>query len=145
MINVELVRTLHEIWNTGKLELIESVYASDFTGYWPASSEVPVRRGIEGVRLGVQRTRTAFPDWHEQVLDVFGAEEKVASRYVSTGTHSGPFWGLEPTYKRIEIQEISIFRCAGGRIVEQWCIFDELARLQQLGVHEAYLRRMLKL
>ena len=145
MTNIELVRTLHEIWNTGKLELIESVYASDFTGHWPASSEVPVRRGVEGVQFSIQRTRTAFPDWHEQVLDVFGQEEKVASRYVSTGTHSGPYWGLEPTGKRIEIQEISIFRCAGGLVVEQWCIFDELARLQQLGVQEAYLRRMLKL
>ena len=112
MTNVELVRTLHEIWNTGKLDLSESVYASDFAGYWPASSEVPVRRGVEGV---------------------------------STPTHSGPYWGLEPTGKRIEIQEISILRCAGGRVVEQWCIFDELARLQQLGVREAYLRRMLKL
>jgi predicted ester cyclase len=100
---------------------------------------------VEAVRLGVQRTRTAFPDWHEQVLDVFGVGEKVASRYISTGTHSGPYGDLEPTGKRIEIQEISIYRCAGGRIVEQWCIFDELARLQQLGVHEAYLRKMLKL
>ena len=51
----------------------------------------------------------------------------------------------EPTGKRIEISEISIFRCAGGRVVEQWCIFDELARLQQLGVSEAYLRKMLRL
>jgi len=58
---------------------------------------------------------------------------------------AGPYWGLEPTGKCIEIQKISIFRCAGGRVVEQWCIFDELARLQQLGVHPAYLRRMLKL
>ena len=91
------------------------------------------------------RVRTAFPDWHEQVLDVFGAEEKVASRYVSTGTHSGLFWGLEPTGKHIEIQGISILRCAGGRIVQEWCIFDELATLQQLGVREAYLRKMLKL
>jgi len=109
--NIELVRTQHEIWNTGKLELIESVYAPDFVGYWPASSQVPLRRGVEGVRLGVQRIRTAFPDWNEQVLDVFGAEERVASRYVSTGTHSGQYWGLEPTGKRIEIQEIYFLLC----------------------------------
>lgn len=91
------------------------------------------------------RVRRAFPDWHEQVLDVFGVEEKVASRYVSTGTHSGLFWGLEPTGKHIEIQGISSLRCAGGRLVQEWYIFDELARLQQLGVREAYLRKMLKL
>jgi hypothetical protein len=40
---------------------------------------------------------------------------------------------------------MSIFRIAGGRIAEQWCMFDELARLQQLGVDETYLRKVLKL
>ena len=145
MTSLELVQTLHEIWNTGKTELIDDVYDPNFVGYWPPSSEVPIRRGIEGIRFGVRRIRTAFPDWHEQVLEVFGTGEKVASRYVSTGTHSGPYWGLEPTGKRIEVQEISIFHCAGGRIIEQWCLIDELARLQQLEVDEIYLRKMLKL
>ena len=40
------------------------------------------------------------------------------------------FWGIEPTGKRIEIQEISIFRIADERIVEQWCMFDDPARLR---------------
>jgi predicted ester cyclase len=79
------------------------------------------------------------------VADVFGSADRVASRYVSTGTHQGPFWGIEPTGRRIEIQEISIFRIADGRIAEQWCMFDDLARLQQLGVGPEYLRKVLKI
>jgi steroid delta-isomerase-like uncharacterized protein len=134
MNNIDLVKALHQIWNTGDLTLIDSVYADDFLAHWPPSSEVPERRGIEGIRFGVGRIRTAFPDWHEQVMDVFGSGDRVASRYVSTGTHKGAFWGIEPTGRRIEIQEISIFRIAEDRIVEQWCMFDDLARLQQLGV-----------
>jgi hypothetical protein len=85
-----------------------------------------------GIRFGVGRIRTAFPDWYEQVVDVFGSGDTVASRYVSTGTHTGTFWGIEPTGRRIEIQEISIVRIANDRIVEQWCMFDDLARLQLL-------------
>jgi steroid delta-isomerase-like uncharacterized protein len=144
MSDVDLIHSLHEIWNTGNLALIDNVYAPDFLAHWPASSEVPERRGIEGVRFGVTRIRTAFPDWHERVLDVFGSADRVASRYVSTGTHRGTFWGIEPTGRRIEIEEISIFRIAGGRVAEQWCMFDELARLQQLGVGVDYLRKILK-
>ena len=106
MNNIDLAKALHQIWNTGDLALIESVYARDFLAHWQASSEVPERRGIEGARFGVARIRTAFPDWHEQVVDVFGSGDKVASRYVSTGTHKGTFWGIEPTGRRIEIQEI---------------------------------------
>jgi predicted ester cyclase len=78
-------------------------------------------------------------------LDVFGSDDRVASRYVSTGTHQGAFWGLEPTGRHIEIQEMSIFRIADGRIAEQWCMFDDLARLQQLGVSPEHLRKILKI
>src|SRR6185295_17928434 len=87
------------------------------------------------------RTSMAFPDWHERVLDVFGSADMVASRYSQqdrcvwvgrhgcpTATHRGTYRGLEPTGKRVEIQEISIFRIAGDRVAEQWCMFDELAR-----------------
>src|ERR1700755_861910 len=87
MNNIDLVKSLHPIWNSGDLALIDSVYAHDFLAHWPASSEVPERRGTEGIRFAVERIRTAFPDWQEQVLDVFGSGDRVASRYASTGTH----------------------------------------------------------
>jgi steroid delta-isomerase-like uncharacterized protein len=143
--NVALAHRLHEIWNTGNVELIGEVYARDFIAHWPASSEVPERRGIAGIRFGVERIRRAFPDWHEKVLDLFGSGDRVVSRYLSTGTHRGTFWGIEATGKRIEIQEISIFRIVEGRIAEQWCMFDELARLQQIGATADDLRRALRL
>ena len=31
------------------------------------------------------------------------------------------------------------------RIAEQWCMFDDLARLQQLGVTPEHLRKVLKI
>jgi steroid delta-isomerase-like uncharacterized protein len=145
MNTIDLVKALHRIWNTGDLASIERVYARDFLAHWPPSSEVPERRGSEGIRFGVERIRTAFPDWHEEVLDVFGAGDRVASRYVSSGTHKGTFWGIEPTGRRIEIQEMSIFRIADGRIAEQWCMFDDLARLRQLRVSPEHLRKVLKM
>jgi steroid delta-isomerase-like uncharacterized protein len=145
MNNIELVKTFHHIWSTGDLALIDSVYAPDFLAHFPASSEIPERRGIEGIRFGVARIRTAFPDWHEEVVDVFGAGDRVASRFVSTGTHRGAFWGIEATGRRVEIQEISIYRIADGRIAEQWCMFDDLARLQQLNVSPEHLRKVLKM
>src|ERR1043165_8729660 len=76
MNNIDLVKALHQIWNTGDLALIDSIYAQDFLAHWPPSSEVPERRGIEGIRFGVERIRTAFPDWHEEVIDVFGSGDR---------------------------------------------------------------------
>jgi predicted ester cyclase len=145
MENIEIARALHQLWSTGDHALINKVYAPDFVAHWPPSSEVPERRGVEGIRFGVDRIRTAFPDWDEEVLDIFGSGDKVTSRYVSSGTHVGEFWGIPATEKKVEIHEISIYRCANGHIVEQWCMFDELARLRQLGVDDMQLRRALKL
>jgi ketosteroid isomerase-like protein len=45
-----LVRRLHEIWNTGDVAAIEDVYAADFVAHFPPSTELPERRGLEGVR-----------------------------------------------------------------------------------------------
>ena len=108
--------------------------------------EIPIRRGLDDIRLGVARVRTAFPDWHEEVFDIFGCGEKVVSRYVSRDTHRGLYWGVQPSGLRIEVQEISIFRCGPDeRVVEQWCPIDELARLQSLRVSDTYLRKVLRL
>jgi len=85
MMTSDLVHGLHQIWNTGNLDMIDSVYASDFLAHWPASFEIPERRGIDGIRLGVTRIRTAFHDWHERELDVFGSADKVAS--AASGGH----------------------------------------------------------
>ena len=57
---------------------------------------------------------------------------KVVTRYVSTGVHSGHFIGVAPTGKHIRLDEISIYRLQNGLVAEQWCLTDEtLAR--QLG------------
>ena len=142
MDNRDLVRALHEIWNTGDVDRIGDVYAEDFVAHWPPSSEIPERRGLDGVRFGVARIRTAFPDWRETILDLVCEGDKVATRYVSTGTHEGRFWGLTATGRRVEIHEISIYRIADGRVAEQWCLFDELARLKQIGVSPEDFKRI---
>lgn len=128
-----LVRRLHDIWNTGDLAAIEEVYAPDFVAHFPPSSELAERRGLDGVRRGITRIRAAFPDWFEQVEDLVEERDRVVSRYTSRGTHRGPFWGLPPTGRPVTVPEISIFRIAKGRIAEQWCLLDELGRMEQLG------------
>ena len=43
---------------------------------------------------------------------------------------------LLPTGVRITVHEMSIYRIAQGKVIEQWCCIDELDRLIQLGVVE---------
>ena len=131
-----IVRRLHEAWNTGDLAAVDEIYAEDFVGHFPPSSHLPDRRGREGAREGIRRAKTAFPDWHEAVEAMVTEGNTVVTRYTSTGTHLGEFRGLPglaPTGRKITVPEISIYRVAGGKVAEQWCLLDELGRLQQLG------------
>ncbi len=43
-------------------------------------------------------------------------------------THQGTFLGLPPIGKQIEIEAISIFRIANGKIVERWGLNTDLMR-----------------
>ena len=131
-----IVRRLHEAWNTGDLAAVDAIYAEDFVGHFPPSSHLPDRRGREGAREGIRRAKVAFPDWHEAVEAMVTEGNLVVTRYTSTGTHLGEFRGLPglaPTGRKITVPEISIYRVAGGKVAEQWCLLDELGRLQQLG------------
>jgi len=132
--NKAVVRRLHDVWNTGDLSQITEIFHADFAGHWPRSSRLPERRGLDDVRAGITATRTAFPDWYEDVVDMIAEGDRVVTRYVSTGTHRGETWGIAPTGKRLTLHEISIYRIADGKVIEQWCAIDELDRLQQLGV-----------
>ncbi len=142
MDGIALVTTLHTIWSTGDTRLIDRIYAPDFVAHWPPSAPVPVRRGRQGVLFGVQAVRTGFPDWREEVQDIFAAGDRVTTRCICYGTHLGRFNGREPTGNRVEVHDISIFRIAEGRVAEQWCMIDEIGRLRQLGADADHVLRL---
>ena len=77
---------------------------------------------------------TAFPDITMTVEDIFAAGDKVAIRFVIRGTHKGPFLGIPPTGKQINVKAASIARFAGGKAEEGWAFPDMLGMMQQLGV-----------
>jgi predicted ester cyclase len=133
---IALVRRLHQFWSTGDKTLISSIYHQNFVAYWPPSSAVPVRHGREAVERGVDAVRLGFPDWQEMVEDIFATEDRVADRFRTQGTHKGLFAGLVASGRRVDFVELGMYRIADGLIIEQWCLFDEIARLRQLGVSD---------
>ena len=124
-----LVQRLHYLWNTGDLSLIPEIYAPDFVAHMPKGWDVSEWSGHDGVREAINAIRTAFSEWTETIADMISEDDRVVTRYVSTGRHTGPFIGIAPTGKHIRLDEISIYRLQNGRVAEQWCLTDEtLAR-----------------
>jgi predicted ester cyclase len=92
-----------------------------------------VAPGAPGVRQQFDGFRAAFSGFRATILDQLAEHDKVVTRKVFTGTHLGPFEGIEPTGREVEIHVIDIVRVADGRIVEHWNCVDRLGLLAQLG------------
>ncbi len=128
------IRELHELWNSGDLEKIPEIYSEEFVAHMPKGWEQSEFRGHAGVKNAVLRVRGAFSDWHEEIEDIVVSKNKVVTRYVSTGKHTGPFLGVKPTNLFVKIDEISIYHLKDGLVVEQWCLTDDLSMARQLGL-----------
>jgi predicted ester cyclase len=89
--------------------------------------------GAEGVRQQFDGYRAAFSDFRAEVLDMLAEGDKVVTRKVFHGTHTGDFQGIAPTGIAVDIHVIDIVRVADGQIVEHWNCVDRLGLLAQLG------------
>jgi predicted ester cyclase len=125
-------RITDEIWNNGRLELIDELIAEDLVDHVELV-------GLEGhgrarYRASVELTRAAFPDY-QNPLDLVLADGDYAVSYGrSTGTHRGEYLGMPPTGRSFDVPTFGILRFANGRAVERWGLADNLAVIQQLGL-----------
>jgi hypothetical protein len=56
--------------------------------------------------------------------EIITARDRVVVRWTLRGLRVGPFLGLAPTGRRIELSGIDIFRVVDGRIAELWQAYD---------------------
>jgi predicted ester cyclase len=92
-----------------------------------------IARGADGVRQQFDGFRAAFDGFRAEILDQIAEGDKVVTRKVFRGSHSGSFNGVEPTGAQVEIHVIDIVRVQDGRIVEHWNCVDRVGLLAQLG------------
>ncbi len=125
-------RIADDIWNQGLLAVVDEVMIADAKYHGP---HMPNGLGSrESWRQAIERYRAAFRDSHVTFEELIANGDTVVGRWSATGTHTGPMPGVPPTGKRIAIGGITIYRIAGGKIVEAWEQLDLLGMWQQLGV-----------
>ncbi|NBR28050.1 MAG: hypothetical protein EBT83_06505 [Betaproteobacteria bacterium] len=78
--------------------------------------------------------RDAFPDRVDVMEQVIADGDRVGLLFRVTGTHTGAFFGIPPTGRRIDVYEIAWLVIKDGQMVEGWFMMDEIALLKQLGV-----------
>ncbi len=124
-------RRLYDLLSAGDIDGFGALLADDFVDHEELPGLAPTK---EGVTAFFRMYMAAFPDLRMVPEDVIASGDKVVARVRATGTHKGPFMGLAPTGRRVDVQLIDIIRFGSdGRAREHWGIFDQLAMMQQLG------------
>jgi steroid delta-isomerase-like uncharacterized protein len=123
-------RFWEEVFNKRNLKLIDSLFTEDYVYHGAAGQDV---HGREGLKQFLTVYFNAFPDLYAEVEDIFGEDDRVASRAVCRGTHQGDLMGMPPTGKQIVIRVICTNRFADQKIAEDWELPDLFGMMQQLG------------
>ena len=120
-----------EIWNLGKVELIDQLYAPNYVDRTPQAGFAPT---LDGLKKAVTALKAGFPDLRYTLDDSIYVGDKLVHRLTASGTMTGEFNGMPATGKRATWTEIHIGRVVNGRVVEHWGVADQLSMLVQLGV-----------
>ena len=117
---------LEQVCARGDMALAPRCYAEDFVDHVGRLEY----RGLEGVRRSTEGYRRLFDDLAFDVVDQVAEGDRVASRWVLTGSNRG---------RSVRLRGMTISRLREGRIVEDWSAFDGLELLRALGVWRTLL------
>lgn len=122
-------RMIDEIWNQGKLEVADELFAPD---HWsPSAPDLP--KGAAGVKMLAAMFRAAMPDYRMAIDLMFADEEKVVGRFTQSGTHTGgDLMTMKATGRKATWTEIGVLQIQNGKIVKSWYEVDMLAMIRQL-------------
>jgi steroid delta-isomerase-like uncharacterized protein len=129
--NKEIVRRYQQAYNDNELDALDELVAAELLTPKIMPGLPP---GLEGAKVVHRRTLMGMPDFHTEIKELIAEGDKVVARIVMTGTHTGDFWGIPATGKRVEFTGVYIARIRDGRIVEHWGEEDGVSLLRQLGV-----------
>jgi predicted ester cyclase len=118
--NKEMVRHMVEAINAGTEDTV--------------LDELFAPRAARRVKRLFAEFRSAFPDWHEEIVELVAEGNTVAGRFKCSGIHQGEFLGEAPTGKRMEVEEVFFLRAENGKFVDFWALEDSMGRMRQLGL-----------
>ena len=125
---------LHNVYNRRDLSAIDRVYAPNVRWHGTSNRE---GYGRADVRAMARSLMSAFPDLGLHVDEVYWMGNprvgiSASVRWTAVGTHRGHALYGPPTGRRVHLWGISQLYFSGGRIVEEWSLFNEFDVLAQL-------------
>ena len=110
--------------------MVRSIFQAVFAG---DPSPFDAHPGLEALRLHLPALLSAFPDFSAELQQQLVDGDRVASHWIFRGTHRGDLYGVAPTGKAVQFQNLSICRVERGRIVQYNSEVGFLSVFRQIG------------
>ena len=129
--NKAVMHRFTEFINTASEKLAAELISPSAQFHVPFQPE-PLK-GPGGYLTVIGIMRSAFPDISWTLEEMIAEGDKIAARFTMRGTHKGPFFGVPPTGKKIEVGAMNFYRLSNGQFVEEHGQPDLLRLMQQIG------------
>jgi steroid delta-isomerase-like uncharacterized protein len=129
--NRAIIQRLFDEFYPGRVEVADELFAPqvELNDSGRTATVTP-----EDLKQRHRAQLAAMPDCQITLEDTLCEGDRVAYRWVLTGTQTGPLRGIPPTGKRAVMSGMTIMRIADGKIVAGWHNYDMAGLLQQLGL-----------
>lgn len=126
----DLARAVFDAFNAHDVDAMRALWADDVVERFPDET----LRGADALAASMRDLFTALPDARMDIQALAEDGETVMVRWRLTGTHRGPFKGVNATGETVTIDGTDHFTFRDGKQVENYVIFDRMQFAQQLGM-----------
>jgi steroid delta-isomerase-like uncharacterized protein len=127
--NIELITRFELEFRAGDQETIDELCAPGFVDHNPRPDHEPT---LTGFKEKIAYMCSCFPDLKEDLQEVVGNGDIVATRWVLTGSQKREFMGIPANGQMIRVEGMNFYRLKDGRVTDIWTQFDGLGMMQQL-------------
>lgn len=129
--STEAVRDFIAALNRGHLDGLAEDYVEHDRVYPRQTSS------LAEIEAKMAQLADTLPDLALTIEHMVSEGDMVAVNATATATHTGEFYGAEPTGERIEWAVTVFARVEDGTVVEVWALRDVLGIMKQLGLAPA--------
>lgn len=126
--NLQLVLHFCEVIDRQQFDEVEAMLSPGFHLYFSG-----LQLNKEQTMAMIRSVYVSFADFRHDVQETLAADDRVVVRFIDRATHTGEFEGIPASGRKIELGQISIFKIAGGQIVEIREEVDMMVLMQQIG------------
>jgi steroid delta-isomerase-like uncharacterized protein len=128
--NIEIITRFEHAFRAADQATIDELCHPGLVDHNPAPNHEPT---LAGFKEKVAEFKTLFPDLEEDLQDIVGSGDTVATRWVVAGSLQQEFMGIPAAGQPVKVAGMNFYRLKDGRVTDVWTQFDGLALMQQLG------------